>query len=195
MGHRPGARGAPNRRGALAPLICLLAGCGGFPVLVKTPDPLQVDVAIRVDIHQRRVEADGEVAATAPASDAGTADVEVRRRERMGQIQSLKNSRLVGESRTGLLKIIRLPPGAYAREVERAVAAENADRTELMRNEAARRRVPLATVEAEQAAQWRERAFPGEWIEEQQADQTWRWVQKRADGAPSLSAEPPAPAP
>jgi hypothetical protein len=195
MGHPPFAIRPPGRHVAFAMLICLLAGCRGIPVKVQTPEPLQVDVNIRVDIHQRKVEAESDVQAAAPTSDAGTSDEESRRRDRMGQIQSLKNSRLVGESRTGLLQIIRLPPGAYGQEVERAVAAENADRTELMRTEAARRRVPLATVEAEQATQWRERAFPGEWIEEPQPDKTWRWVQKRAAGAPSLSAEPPAPAP
>jgi hypothetical protein len=193
MGRTTRGIAPPGRRVALAMLLCLLAGCRGIPVKVQTPEPLQVDVTIRVDIQQRKVEAGGDEQAVAPTSEAGTSDEESRRRDRMGQIQSLKNSRLVGEARTGLLQIIRLPPGAYGQEVERTVAAENADRTQLMRAEAARRRVPLATVEAEQAAQWRERAFPGEWIEEPQPDRTWRWVQKRAAGAPSVSVESPLP--
>jgi len=40
---------------------------------------------------------------------------------------------------------------------------------------------------------WRERAFPGEWIEQQQADGTWQWVQKRTgEPAPAEPALPPA---
>src|SRR4029453_13378623 len=100
--------------------------------------------------------------------------------ERMGQIQSFKNSRIVGENRNGLLSIMRLPQGEYGKQVQQAVAAENADRTTLMKAEETERRVPLAMVEAEQAAEWRQRAFGGEWIEEQQPDGTWRWVQKAA---------------
>jgi uncharacterized protein YdbL (DUF1318 family) len=108
----------------------------------------------------------------------------------MGEIQTFKNSRLVGENRTGRLSIIELPSGDHGARVEAAVNAENADRTTLMKAEAAARRVPLATVEAEQAQQWRDRAFPGEWVEAQQADGTWRWVQKRADGDPAAAIEP-----
>ena len=179
-----------SRRGALA-LVCLLAGCG-VPVNVRTPNPLQVDVTMRVDIVQRKVETAGDAQTAAPTNDAGTSDEETRRRGRMGQIQTFKNSRLVAENRDGLLTIMRLPPGEYGKQVEQAVAAENADRTALMRVEAQKRRVPLATVQAEQAAEWRERAFPGEWIEEQQPDKTWRFVQKRA-GTPSAALElPPA---
>jgi uncharacterized protein len=179
-----------HRPGTLA-LVCLCAGCGGFPVTVQTPKPIEVDVRMKVEIYQQKVETAPDEQTPAPTSEAGTSDEEVRRRERMGQIQTFKNSRLVGENHNGLLSIIRLPPGEYGKQVEQTVAAENTDRTVLMKAEAEKRRVPLATVEAEQAAQWRERAFPGEWIEEQQPDKTWRFVQKRAE-APPAALEPPA---
>lgn len=181
-----------HRLGTLA-LVCLLGACSGVPVTVRTPKPLEVDVRMRVDIYQNRVDTAPGAEASAPTSEAGTSDEETRRRERMGQIQSFKNSRLVGENHQGFLTIIRLPPGEYGKQVEQAVAAENADRTVLMKVEANRRRVALSTVEAEQAAAWRERAFPGEWIEEQQPDKTWRFVQKRATDEPA-TLEPPAPA-
>jgi len=61
-----------------------------------------------------------------------------------------------------------------------------------MRTEAKARRLPLAKVEAEQAAQWRDQAFPGEWMEEQHADGTWRWVQKRSEAPPPAALETPA---
>jgi hypothetical protein len=184
-----------QQRGAvLASLAALLAACGGVPVNVRTPDPLTVDVTLRVDIYKRTTEAATDAAAAAPTADTGTSDEETRRRARMAQIQSMKNSRLVGEDRTGRLSILHLPAGAYGQTVEQTVAAENVDRTALMRAEAAQRRVPLAVVEREQAAEWRRRAFAGEWIEEQQPDGTWRWLQKAPEQqAPATLEPPPAP--
>jgi hypothetical protein len=184
---------------AFASLLGLLAGCGGVPVSIRTPQPLEVDVTLRVDIFQNRTEEPGgatitpspDAEAAAPTSERGTSDEETRRRERMSQIQGFKNSRIVGENRFGLLTIVRPPAGAYGQQVERTVAAENADRTALMRAEATARRVPLATVEQEQAAQWRERAFPGEWIEVQQANKTWQWEQKQGEQPPPVTIEPP----
>lgn len=164
--------------GAVA-MTLALAGCRGVPVNVATPKPLEVDVTLRVDIYQHQ---GTQAAPTAPGTDEGTADEEARRRDRMAQVQSFKNSRLVGEDRTGLLRIMQQSPGKYGLYVEETVAAENADRLTLMRDEAADRRVPLATVEAERAEQWRDRSFPGEWIEERQPDGSWRWVQKRLSG-------------
>jgi hypothetical protein len=181
------------RQGARAlALVAVLAGCSGIPVHVSTPKPIEVNVNMKVEIFQRKVETPEDVQPATPTEETGTSDEETRRRERMGQIQSFKNSRIVGENRNGLLTIMRLPQGEYGKQVEQAVAAENADRTALMKVEATERRVPLATVEAEQAAEWRQRAFDGEWIEEQQADGTWRWVQKRPGGeSPALVVPPP----
>ena len=135
---------------------------------------LAVDLTLRVDIYQHAPGA-------APAEEAAPGSAEERRRARMAEIQSLKNSRLVGESHLGLLGVRELPPGEYGRYVTRTVEEENADRTRLMRELAAARREPLARVEEEQARLWRERAFPGEWIEDKGADGTWRWVQKGAE--------------
>jgi hypothetical protein len=39
---------------------------------------------------------------------------------------------------------------------------------------------PLDQVRTEIAALWRERSFPGEWIEVQAAAGEWQWVQKPA---------------
>jgi uncharacterized protein len=177
--------------GTLA-VACLLGGCG-VPVNVRTSKPLEVDVRMQVTISQRKVDEATDTQAAPPTSDDGTSDEEIRRRERMGQIQTFKNSRIVGENHRGLLTIIRLPPGEYGKQVEQAVAAENADRTVLMQVEAQRRKAPLSTIEAEEAADWRERAFPGEWVEERQPDGTWRFVQKQASAAPATLVPPASP--
>jgi uncharacterized protein YdbL (DUF1318 family) len=159
----------------LAALCPLLVACSGPTVRLSTAEPLEVDVTMRVDIYQHGAAVpSGESAGLDPAA------AEERRRARMAEIQALKNSRLVGENRRGLLTILELPPGEYGGYVERTVKAENADRNALMKRLAAERREPLARIESEQARLWRERAFPGEWVEEQQDDGVWRWVQKRA---------------
>jgi uncharacterized protein len=181
---------------ACALLLWVVAGCGGVPINLRTSQPLKVDVTMQVNIYQQRTAGPAtDTETAAPTADAGTSDEELRRRQRMGEIQTAKNSRLLGENRNGLLSVIRVPPGEYGKRVEALAAAENADRTGLMRAEAASRRVPLATIEAEQAAQWRARAFPGEWIEEQQADKTWQWTQKQGSGTPPAALEAPAAAP
>src|SRR5262249_41874076 len=67
------------------------------------------------------------------------------------------------------------------------------DRTGLMQADAAARRVPLATIEAEQGAPGRARALPGGGVGGQQGGKAWRWGQKQAAGP--APAPPPAPAP
>ena len=154
----------------LAVVLPVLAACNPT-VRVATPEPLKVDVSMRVDIYQH---ATSDAPAEGPEGEAQT-----RRRTRMAEVQTLKNGRIVGEDRHGLLAVVQAPPGEYGDYVRRTVEAENADRLALMKQLAAERRLPLPQVEAEQATLWRERAFPGEWVETQEADGTWRWVQKQ----------------
>ena len=153
----------------LATLPLVIAACSPT-VRVATPEPLKVDVDMRVDIYQHTT---GDAPAEGPDAEA-----QQRRRARMAEIQNLKNARIVGENRHGLLSLIEAPPGEYGDYVRRTIEAENADRLALAKQLAAERRVPLAQIEAEQAALWRERAFSGERIEMQGADGTWRWEQK-----------------
>ena len=156
-------------RRLLAALLPVLAACSPT-VHVTTPEPLKVDVDMRVDIYQH---ATGDAAPGGPDAEAQN-----RRRARMAEIQNLKNARIVGENRHGLLSLLQAPPGEYGDYVRRTLEAENADRLALMKQLAAERRVPLDRVEAEQATLWRERGFTGEWTELQGADGTWRWEQK-----------------
>jgi uncharacterized protein YdbL (DUF1318 family) len=151
-------------------LLPVLAACSPT-VRVATPEPLKVDVDMRVDIYQHAT-------SDAPA-EGPDAEAQDRRRARMAEIQTLKNGRVVGENRHGLLSLVQAPPGEYGDYARRTVEAENADRLALMKQLAAERRVPMAQIETEQATLWRERAFPGEWTETQGTDGTWRWEQKQ----------------
>ena len=176
-------------------LVMLLGGCGGFPVRISTPEPLKVDVTMRVHIYQHAKQTADETEEKPPEPEASaTETIESRRRDRMAEIQRFKNSRLVGENHYGLLTILETPGGPYGQRVEETVEAENADRKALMKDLAAEHHVAQSRIEADQGALWRARAFPGEWIEQQQSDGTWKWVQKRAgDTGAGVSAAPPAP--
>ena len=152
-------------------LLLVLAACNPT-VRVATPEPLKVDVDMRVDIYQH---ATSDAPANGPDAEA-----QDRRRARMAEIQNLKNTRIVGENRRGLLSLVQAQSGEYGDYVRRTLEAENADRLALMKQLAAERRVPMADIETEQANLWRERAFPGEWIEVQ-VDGAWRWQQKQGN--------------
>ncbi len=193
MRRRRGARARRGLRAAVVALPLVLAGCSAPTVNIATPEPLAVDVTLRVDIYQH-ASAEPQEPTVAAEAAAGEASVESRRRARMGEIQTLKNSRLVGENRYGLLSVLEQPAGDYGARTKRIVEAENADRKALMIKLAAERRVPLATIESEQATLWRDRAFVGEWVEEPQSDGGWKWVQKRAgegEEAPAAGVVPP----
>jgi uncharacterized protein YdbL (DUF1318 family) len=151
------------------------AGCQGPTVNLSTPEPIVVDVNMRVDIFERG--SGSGAPKPSPAADLPAADA--RRLSRMGDIQTFKNSRLVGEGRDGLLSVLSRPEGNYGKYVERVAAEENADRLVIMRQLAAERRLSLADVQAEQGELWRNRSFSGEWIEVMQDNDTWRWAQKR----------------
>lgn len=174
----------PHRR--LAPLsllapVLLLAGCALPPVELSTPEPVKVDVNVRLDVYQHR---DPESREPPPDTDAAddTASIELRRRNRMGDIQLFKNSRIVGENRNGLLEIIEPPPGEYGAYVQSVVNAENRDRLTLMRRQAEAGDLDLAAIQSERARLWRDRAFSGEWIEVPVDDgATYQWRRKGAD--------------
>ena len=159
----------------------VLRGCGGGCI------------AVALDQLRKQRRQIGIASVTFEILDA-EATIESHRRDRMAEIQRFKNSRLVGENHYGLLTIREAPAGPYGQRVQETVDAENADRKALMKDLAAEHHVAQSRIEADQAALWRERAFPGEWIEQQQPDGTWKWVQKRAsDTGGGGSAAPPAP--
>jgi uncharacterized protein YdbL (DUF1318 family) len=151
------------------------AGCKGPTVSLTTPEPIVVDVNMRVDIYERG----GGSSAAKPLPGADLPAADARRRSRTGDIQTFKNSRLIGEGRDGLLSVLSRPEGSYGLYVDKTIAEENGDRVVVMRQLAVERKMSLADVQAQQGELWRNRSFSGEWIEVPQDNNTWRWVQKR----------------
>jgi len=157
------------------PLVLALS-CSGPTVRVETPEPIAIDIQMRVDVFQHEDVTIDPLGDAAPGADVAT--IESRRRARMEEIQTLKNSRLIGENHDGLLSIRDLPPGDYGVYVRKTVDAENADRDALLRAMAAKEQKPLPEVRRSVADLWRERSFPGEWVEWRGADGAWTWKQK-----------------
>jgi len=151
-----------------------LSACAGPTVNLATPQPIKVDIAMRLDVYQHTKETAKKPRSTlAPSSDPIEA-----RRNRMADIQTFKNSRLVGEGRDALLSIRVDTPGDYGDFIRKTVDAENTDRMQLMKTESDREKISLPQVQKKQASLASKLAFKGEWIELVKDDGSAEWVQK-----------------
>ena len=163
----------------LAAGLLALPACTSLPDLpLTTPEPIKVDpieVQVRIDLYQH-----GEKPAEAIETTVRMEEIVERQRNRMAEVQELKDSRLVGENHRGLLEVRNLPGGDYGDYVKKTVNAENRDRTYLMRAEAKRRDLLLAEVEEEQWIRRSELSFEGEWIQVSDAEKegSFKWEQK-----------------
>ncbi len=144
-----------------------IVGCAPT-IRVATPDPVKIDVAMKVDVHT-------EESAKKINEDASSTRVAEDRRARMAEVQNLKNDRVAGEDRDGYLVIRQAPTDPkYADYAKRIVQEENNDRVLLYMRSAREQGKPLELAQREFAKLWRERAFPGELV--QQDDGSWTTV-------------------
>lgn len=150
----------------------LLCACAGPTVNLATPHPIKVDIAMRLDVYQHAKES-----AKQP-TDKSAPDPAAARRNRSADIQTFKNSRIVGEGRDALLSIRVETPGDYGDYIRAAVRAENADRMALLKAEAERQKSALPDIQAKQAEINRNLAFKGEWIEVEKSPGEFAWQQK-----------------
>ncbi|WP_236027786.1 YdbL family protein [Candidatus Methylacidithermus pantelleriae] len=143
------------------PLLVLSWGCSPT-VKVVTPEPVRIHIRMDVEVKTPKLVAPKPVETVAE-----------RRRMRMGEVQQLKNARVIGENRDGFLSIVQPPKDpAYAAYAKKIVEEENRDRLELYLANAKTQSRALEVIQEEYAQRWRERAFPGEWI--QLPDGTWK---------------------
>ena len=161
-------------RPTLALAALALAGCTSIPIDVGTKEPVKVDITLKVDVYQHADPNGPKKAAPQPV----TTDVAKSRRNRMGEIQVLKNSRLVGENHAGALEIRTLPPGEYGDYVKTTVDAENSDRARLIEKLAKEKNIPVSVAERQQAELFQKDAFAGEWTEVADGAGKFAWKQK-----------------
>jgi hypothetical protein len=150
-----------------------LTACAGPTVNLATPQPIKVDIAMRLDVYQHTKEVSKKSTSVATGTDPAEA-----RRNRMADIQTFKNSRLVGEGRDALLAIRVETPGDYGDFIRKTVDAENADRMALMKSDAEKQKTSLPQIQTKQASLAAKLAFKGEWIEVVKDDGSSEWIQK-----------------
>ena len=168
-----------------------LAACKQLPqVPITTPKPLEVNLNMRLDVYQYRGDEPQDKVALKNVSEATE-----RMRNRMAEIQTLKNNQLVSEDHRGLLQIREVPSGDWGVQVKKAVAAENEDRMLLMRQKAKEASRPLHEIEDEQWHLRSEQADTGEWIEipgPTAGSFQWKRVEADATSPASQPATTPA---
>ncbi|MEO8204621.1 MAG: DUF1318 domain-containing protein [Chthoniobacterales bacterium] len=158
-------------------LFILTGGCKTPSVNLTTDAPVKVEIDMRLDVyeHSSTPKATPEKKPNAPKPELS---IENRRRNRMADIQTMKNSNIVGENHLALLTIRSEPAGEYAEFVHITVRDENADRMVQMKQMSDEQKIPLPEIQKKQAELWRNRAFQGEEIELIQPDGTYRWIKK-----------------
>ncbi len=174
--------------GLVSLLLCV--SCGRpFDVNVSTDEPIQVDVNMDVHVYQH-----GKDSPEDKKKRQDYKKVLESRRNRMAEVQKLKDNRLVGEDHEGLLSIRNLPAGEYGLYVKKTVEEENGDRNFLMKAEAGEKGEAIGEVKKSQWSHWQRKSFPGEWIQvEGDEPGTYRWVQKTGaeEGADKAGEEGP----
>lgn len=164
-----------TRRAFFGLTFLAMGGCSSIPVNVGTTEPVKVDIAMKVDVYQHADPGATKKVVVQPPP----ADVAKSRRNRMAEVQLLKNSRIVGENHAGYLEVRNSPPGEYGDYVRTTVDAENADRARLIEKQAKERSLTVADMEKQQAELFRKNAFVGEWVEEPDAEGKFAWKQKQ----------------
>jgi hypothetical protein len=161
-----------------------LSACKTLPAIpITTPKPLEVNLNMRLDVYQYRGDEPVDKEASKNASEATD-----RMRNRMQEIQTLKNNQLVGEDHRGQLYIREVPPGDWGTQMKKAVAAENEDRMLLMRQKARESNRALHEIEDEQWRLRTQQAGTGEWIEIPGASPgSFQWKRAGAETTPPAS--------
>ena len=131
-----------------------LAGCA--QVNLNTPEPLQVDVKMKVDVENK-----GGISAKGEASPLSAAE---ERRMLSHQVQELKNDRKAGEGKDGLLVLKEMPKDpTYADYARSVIAKENAAREKLFAEKAEVEGKSAPEYAKEFAERAREGSYPGQW--------------------------------
>jgi len=147
-------------------LFAVFAACSPT-IKIATPEPVTFDVNMKVEIETKDPAKDKN-------AEAETDSPEKRRRYRMAEVQKLKDNRIIGEGKDGLLYLREKPADAeYAAYATALVDAENKDRNEGFASKAASDSLkrPASYWAEDFAKKMRDGSWPGEWI--QNPDGSW----------------------
>ena len=133
-------------------LMMLLGGCAPT-VHLDTPEPLKVDISMKVDIYQRSVEPSSVHKMSEEESKA------LRNRDnRSAEIWTMKNDGVAIEGNHGYLEA-HPKSGWEMQRVNQWVAEENRDRRILYEAEAQESARPVIVIEQEAGKRLREQAY------------------------------------
>ncbi len=132
--------------------LLIFAGCAPS-VKLTTPEPLQVDIHMQLDVNQRQV----SEAASATMSEEESKALR-RRDDRSGEVWGMKNDGVVVESARGYLESVG-KSGWDPAYVQRLVGEENQDRRILYEGQAKSSSRPIASIEAEAGHRLRQQAY------------------------------------
>lgn len=157
---------------ALGFLVLIASGCAPT-IRLDTPEPVQIDVNMKVEVVQKNAPALSGTGGTGNAVDSPKEkSARQKQRERLAEVQTLKNDRIVGEATTGLLELVNPPAKKeYAEYAAKIVAEENTDRQVIFAEEAKQDGSTVEAVAQKYASRRQQGAFPGELI--QGAEGTW----------------------
>jgi uncharacterized protein YdbL (DUF1318 family) len=117
---------------------------------------------------------DNETGGFVFVADSGKEQLIQQLAARHPQIEAMRNSQLVGESHTGLL----VPKAALSSGQQSLVDAENSDRTELYKQEAAKKNIPVDQAALGYYMARLEHVDKGNWVERfNKATGSWEWFQ------------------
>lgn len=164
-----------------------------FDVNVKAEEPIKVDLEMDVHVYQHG----GSTATVKTASSQKTNGIDAyakaldSRRNRMEEIQTLKNNSFVGENHLGLLELRKIPDGDYGKYVKKTVREENSDRRFLMEYESKTQVKEIETIQSEHWRHAQRKSFPGELIETEDPDNpgTYIWIKKSSPAGSSPSPD------
>lgn len=169
----------------LLPSSAMLASCNLPDVNLATPKPLEVNLNMRLDVYQYTGDKPKDTEQAKSLAEAVD-----RQRNRLQEVQTIKNNRFVGEDHRGLLQLRDVPAGEWGDYVKRTIEAENEDRMAMMRNEAATTNRALHEVQAEQWKLRADKAFKGEYIEVPgDKEGIFKWVQAAGPKEKEKAAE------
>jgi hypothetical protein len=171
----------------LMPIPLLVwSSCKAFKVDLGTSAPIKMDpitINVRMDVYQHSSDKTGE--GKKDADEAKSARERIYNRQQ--QIQEIKNNRWVVETHRGELQVREKPAGENGAWVEKTINEENEDRKLLMRYQAKDLNLDLHEIQKQFWKDNVQKAYAGEWIEEEDKARPGMYKQSQKAGKPLVT--------